>query len=92
MSSVVPVSVSSSQTSAQPPPLPEPAPNNRSVILRGHEAEVFICAWNPVTDVLASGYVMCVCVARFVVALTVCVVLETRQLDYGICVGTSLSS
>lgn len=25
--------------------------------LRGHESEVFICAWNPRQDLLASGYV-----------------------------------
>ncbi|CAG0913037.1 unnamed protein product [Notodromas monacha] len=30
-------------------------PANKSTILRGHESEVFICAWNPVTDLLASG-------------------------------------
>lgn len=30
-------------------------PDDRAVILRGHESEVFICAWNPITDLLASG-------------------------------------
>jgi transducin (beta)-like 1 len=30
-------------------------PPHKSTILRGHESEVFICAWNPVTDLLASG-------------------------------------
>jgi transducin (beta)-like 1 len=30
-------------------------PATKAVILRGHESEVFICAWNPSTDLLASG-------------------------------------
>ncbi|CAJ0933762.1 unnamed protein product [Ranitomeya imitator] len=30
-------------------------PSNKATVLRGHESEVFICAWNPVTDLLASG-------------------------------------
>uniref|UniRef100_A0A6G1S756 F-box-like/WD repeat-containing protein TBL1XR1 n=1 Tax=Aceria tosichella TaxID=561515 RepID=A0A6G1S756_9ACAR len=30
-------------------------PDDRAVILTGHESEVFICAWNPVNDLLASG-------------------------------------
>lgn len=33
-------------------------PPNKAVVLRGHESEVFICAWNPVSDLLASGYVL----------------------------------
>lgn len=44
-------------------PAPEPAdvdgateiPASKATILRGHESEVFICAWNPSTDLLASG-------------------------------------
>lgn len=30
-------------------------PDTKATILRGHESEVFICAWNPTTDLLASG-------------------------------------
>uniref|UniRef100_A0A5F4VX05 Transducin beta like 1 X-linked n=1 Tax=Callithrix jacchus TaxID=9483 RepID=A0A5F4VX05_CALJA len=30
-------------------------PSNKATVLRGHESEVFICAWNPVSDLLASG-------------------------------------
>lgn len=30
-------------------------PSSKAKILRGHESEVFICAWNPSTDMLASG-------------------------------------
>lgn len=30
-------------------------PANKATKLRGHESEVFICAWNPTTDLLASG-------------------------------------
>ncbi|KAK1878759.1 F-box-like/WD repeat-containing protein TBL1XR1 [Dissostichus eleginoides] len=30
-------------------------PQNKAMVLRGHESEVFICAWNPVNDLLASG-------------------------------------
>ena len=30
-------------------------PPSRATTLRGHESEVFICAWNPTTDLLASG-------------------------------------
>lgn len=32
-------------------------PASRSVVLKGHESEVFICAWNPTSDLLASGLV-----------------------------------
>lgn len=34
-------------------------PQNKAMVLRGHESEVFICAWNPVSDLLASGLVPC---------------------------------
>lgn len=30
-------------------------PPSRVTVLRGHESEVFICAWNPTHDLLASG-------------------------------------
>ncbi|XP_056320746.1 F-box-like/WD repeat-containing protein TBL1X [Danio aesculapii] len=30
-------------------------PPSKATVLRGHESEVFICAWNPVCDLLASG-------------------------------------
>lgn len=30
-------------------------PPNKVTVLRGHESEVFICAWNPMHDLLASG-------------------------------------
>jgi transducin (beta)-like 1 len=31
-------------------------PPSKATVLRGHESEVFICAWNPTTDLLASGW------------------------------------
>jgi len=31
-------------------------PASKASILKGHESEVFICAWNPTNDLLASGY------------------------------------
>ncbi|KAL5109220.1 F-box-like/WD repeat-containing protein TBL1X [Taenia crassiceps] len=47
---------------AVPPPnasahSPDPGliPQDRITVLRGHTSEVFICAWNPRTDMLASG-------------------------------------
>ena len=30
-------------------------PSSRVTVLQGHESEVFICAWNPTQDLLASG-------------------------------------
>lgn len=30
-------------------------PASKATVLRGHESEVFICAWNPTKDLLASG-------------------------------------
>ncbi|XP_050392831.1 F-box-like/WD repeat-containing protein TBL1X [Patella vulgata] len=30
-------------------------PTSKTTVLRGHESEVFICAWNPANDLLASG-------------------------------------
>lgn len=30
-------------------------PDDRATVLRGHDSEVFICAWNPIRDLLASG-------------------------------------
>lgn len=31
-------------------------PSNQVTTLRGHSSEVFICAWSPTDNVLASGY------------------------------------
>ena len=33
-------------------------PASKVSVLRGHESEVFICAWNPTNDLLASGYLL----------------------------------
>jgi len=33
-------------------------PSTKATILKGHESEVFICAWNPANDLLASGFVV----------------------------------
>lgn len=40
-------------------------PASKATVLRGHESEVFICAWNPVSDLLASGWVLCWNRSRF---------------------------
>ena len=34
-------------------------PDSHVTVLRGHESEVFICAWNPQSDLLASGSGSC---------------------------------
>ena len=58
--------VNGEDTSAPAPPNPPPhenmevdqsieIPASKATVLRGHESEVFICAWNPSTDLLASG-------------------------------------
>ena len=44
-----------SETAAEPMDTTIEIPTNKSTVLRGHESEVFICAWNPTTDLLASG-------------------------------------
>jgi len=30
-------------------------PAEKTTILKGHDSEVFMCAWNPTTDLLAAG-------------------------------------
>ncbi|CAF0758546.1 unnamed protein product [Brachionus calyciflorus] len=44
-----------SLNSTNAPINPIEIPQNRVTVLSGHESEVFICAWNPVQDLLASG-------------------------------------
>lgn len=51
-------------------------PPSKATVLRGHESEVFICAWNPTTDLLASGW-------DFIVDTYVCVHVDMT------CVGLS---
>ena len=51
-------------------------------ILRGHKAEVFICAWSPTEDLLASGCALvCVCV---------CVLQKAGGVTRGHCARTQL--
>ncbi|CAK1548469.1 unnamed protein product [Leptosia nina] len=58
-----PVSAPSATGGAETPIAQEPMetdqsieiPPSKATVLRGHESEVFICAWNPSTDLLASG-------------------------------------
>lgn len=38
----------------------------KATVLRGHDSEVFICAWNPTQDLLASGYVVDCIIVRFI--------------------------
>ena len=30
-------------------------PSSRVTVLRGHQSEVFTCAWSPVADIIVSG-------------------------------------
>lgn len=43
-------------------------PQSKAMVLRGHESEVFICAWNPVNDLLASGSVCALSIRAFTTA------------------------
>jgi len=49
----------SATPAAEPDDEPDvnPIPEQEVTVLRGHEAEVFICAWNPQQPLLASAYV-----------------------------------
>jgi transducin (beta)-like 1 len=49
--------VSETKTAAQSEPVNE-IPDNEVSVLKSHTSEVFICAWNPKSDLLASGYVL----------------------------------
>ena len=52
-----PSSVVANHTDAMEVEVGQEIPTNKATVLRGHESEVFICAWNPTNDLLASGYV-----------------------------------
>lgn len=54
-----PMPAASVTQSAEPDDEPDvnPIPEQEVTVLRGHEAEVFICAWNPQQPLLASAYV-----------------------------------
>lgn len=47
---------SANHTDAMEVEVGQEIPTNKATVLRGHESEVFICAWNPTNDLLASGY------------------------------------
>lgn len=48
--------ISANHTDAMEVEVGQEIPTNKATVLRGHESEVFICAWNPTNDLLASGY------------------------------------
>lgn len=50
------ISYSANHTDAMEVEVGQEIPTNKATVLRGHESEVFICAWNPTNDLLASGY------------------------------------
>lgn len=43
------------EVAEEPNPESIEIPASHATILKGHESEVFICAWNPTSDLLASG-------------------------------------
>lgn len=38
--------------------LPKDHPSNLVKVLKGHESEVFTCAWSPNGNILLTGYVL----------------------------------
>lgn len=52
-------------------------PSNKATVLRGHESEVFICAWNPTNDLLASGLVDLYTVDKF--SFSICYLLGLTE-------------